>query len=239
MDRGSSINFRRSSALCGLLIGAPKRGLNRSQNETCQNYFHRNIAGFFISVSVHVGNLRNASGPEKNQWYDLVNKGTKSMKKLTSLSESHLTQLVERGYAIHQQLSLLTGEFKQIKDRLKTEGLARPGEHVPLADSESDGDQWIVQASRCECRIIFPGPRLKSEFDPTLRGFATMRNLAENHYDKLFREVTNVQIIDRDCFRAYAKSLLPAGTCHRLFELCSIPSEPKALWKARAGKSNR
>ena len=161
------------------------------------------------------------------------------MKKQVSQPESNLAQLVERGYAIHQQLNLLNEEFKQIKDRLKAEGLARPGEHVPLADSESDGDQWIVQASRCECRIIFPGPRLKSEFDPTLRGFATMKNLAGDHYEKLFREVTTVQIIDRDRFRAYGQSLLPAGACTRLFELCSTPSEPKALWKGRAGKSNR
>jgi hypothetical protein len=161
------------------------------------------------------------------------------MKKQITQPESNLTQLVERGYAIHQQLNLLNEEFKQIKDRLKAEGLARPGEHVPLADNESEGDQWIVQASRCECRIIFPGPRLKSEFDPTLRGFATMKNLAGDHYDKLFREVTSVQIIDRDRFRAYAQSLLPTGACTRLFELCSTPSEPKAVWKGRAGKSNR
>ena len=171
--------------------------------------------------------------------YDLANKGTKSMKKQITQPESNLTQLVERGYAIHQQLNLLNEEFKQIKDRLKAEGVARPGEHVPLADNESEGDQWIVQASRCECRIIFPGPRLKSEFDPTLRGFATMKNLAGDHYDKLFREVTTVQIIDRDRFRAYAQSLLPTGVCTRLFELCSTPSEPKALWKGRAKKSNR
>jgi len=104
------------------------------------------------------------------------------MKKQITQPEINLTQLVERGYAIYQQLNLLNEEFKQIKDRLKAEGLARPGEHVPLADSESDGDQWIVQASRCECRIIFPGPRLKSEFDPTLRGFATMKNLAGDHF---------------------------------------------------------
>jgi hypothetical protein len=115
------------------------------------------------------------------------------MKKQITQPESNLTQLVERGYAIHQQLNLLNEEFKQIKDRLKAEGVARPGEHVPLAD----------------------------------------------HYDKLFREVTTVQIIDRDRFRAYAQSLLPTGVCTRLFELCSTPSEPKALWKGRAKKSNR
>lgn len=160
------------------------------------------------------------------------------MKKQISQPESNLTQLVERGYAIHQQINLLNEEFKQIKDRLKTEGLARPGEHVPLADNESEGDQWIVQASRCECRIIFPGPRLKSDFDPSSRGFATVKKLAGKHYDQLFREITSVVISDRDRFRAYAKSLLPAETCVRLFDLCSTPSEPKALWKGRARKAN-
>ncbi|HUB68038.1 MAG TPA: hypothetical protein VL981_11190 [Candidatus Methylacidiphilales bacterium] len=161
------------------------------------------------------------------------------MKKQSSPSENNLTQLVERGYAIHQQLNLLNEEFKQIKDRLKTEAIARPAEHVPLEDSESEGDQWIVQAARCECRIVFPGPRLLAEFDPSARGFATMKKLAGNHFDQLFHDVTSVQIIDRDRFRAYAKSLLPAEVCTRLFEMCSTPSEPKALWKARARKSNR
>ena len=161
------------------------------------------------------------------------------MKNQISQPETNLTQLVERGYAIHQQLNLLNEEFKEIKDRLKAEGLARPSEHVPLADSESEGDQWIVQARRCECRIVFPGPRLNTEFDPTLRGFATMKKLAGRHFDQLFREVTVVEMIDRDRFRAYARSLLPAEACASLFELCSTPSEPKALWKGRAGKCNR
>jgi hypothetical protein len=66
-----------------------------------------------------------------------------------------------------------------------------------------------------------------------------MKSLAGQHYDKLFREVTNVQIIDRDRFRAYAKALLPAGACNRLFERCSTPCELKALWKGRPRKSNR
>jgi len=39
------------------------------------------------------------------------------MKKQLSQPETNLTQLVERGYAIHQQLNLLNEEFKQIKDK--------------------------------------------------------------------------------------------------------------------------
>ena len=65
-----------------------------------------------------------------------------------------------------------------------------------------------------------------------------MKKLAGNHYDQLFREITSVVISDRDRFRAYARSLLPAESCDRLFDLCSTPSEPKALWKARAKKTN-
>jgi hypothetical protein len=61
------------------------------------------------------------------------------MKTKSSNSKSHIPQLVERGFAIHQQLTLLNEEFKKIKDRLKDETSARPNEHLPLLEKDSEG----------------------------------------------------------------------------------------------------
>jgi hypothetical protein len=44
---------------------------------------------------------------------------TLSMKNKSSKNQRHIGKLVQRGFAIHQQLSLLNEEFKTIKDALK------------------------------------------------------------------------------------------------------------------------
>ena len=51
------------------------------------------------------------------------------MKTKTSKRQSQIPPLVERGFAIHQQLSVLNDEFKKIKERLKDEAAGRPAEH--------------------------------------------------------------------------------------------------------------
>ena len=43
------------------------------------------------------------------------------MKTKTPKTRKHITHLVDRGFAIHQQLLLLNEEFKKIKDSLKEE----------------------------------------------------------------------------------------------------------------------
>jgi hypothetical protein len=50
------------------------------------------------------------------------------MKTQTPLSKNHLTKLVERGFALQNQLLILQAEFTGIKDLLKAEALNRSTE---------------------------------------------------------------------------------------------------------------
>jgi hypothetical protein len=141
--------------------------------------------------------------------------------------------MVDRGFAIHQQLSVLNDEFKQIKDRLKNEAAARPAEHLPLVEKDSGGSQWIAVGNGCECRIVFPEAKINADFDPGESNFLTIRSLAGNHFKSLFREVTLFQPVDKKTFRGQVNKLLASKTARELLELCSGPSEPKAVWKTR------
>jgi hypothetical protein len=98
------------------------------------------------------------------------------MKTKSSKSKKHIPQLVERGFAIHQQLIILNEELKKIKEGLKTEAAAYPAEHLPLLEKDSEGSQWIAKGNGCECRIVFPDPKTKTEFDPCTSDFLTIRS---------------------------------------------------------------
>jgi hypothetical protein len=155
------------------------------------------------------------------------------MKTKPSKRQSQITQLVERGFAIHQQLSLLNDEFKKIKDRLKDEAAARPNEHLPLLEKDSEGSQWIVLSDDCECRIVFPDAKTKADFDPCTSDFLTIRSLAGDHFKSLFRKFTLFRPVEKKTFRGQVNNLLKPKAAEQLLEMCSSPSEPKAVWKAR------
>ncbi|MCE0498490.1 MAG: hypothetical protein LV481_11150 [Methylacidiphilales bacterium] len=161
------------------------------------------------------------------------------MKTKTSNRQNQIPQLVERGFAIHQQLTVLNDEFKKIKERLKDEAAARPTEHLPLLEKDSDGTQWIALGHGCECRIVFPEAKIKTDFDPSESDFLTVRSLAGNHFDSLFRKVTLFRPTERRTFRGQVNKLLPPKAAGQLLELCSSASEPKAVWKARPGMQPR
>jgi hypothetical protein len=154
-------------------------------------------------------------------------------KSKTSQGRTELVRLAERGFALHQQVLVLNEELKQIKDRLKAEAEARPGEHIPLDDKESEGSQWVIVGDGCECRIVFPEARLKSEFDPTKPEFKTIRFLAGDQFDSLFKSVILYRLADKKAFREQVHQLIDSSAASELLDLATIPSEPKALWKAR------
>ena len=158
------------------------------------------------------------------------------MKTKTSKRQSQIPQLVERGFAVHQQLTILNDEFKKIKERLKNEATARPAEHLPLLDKESDGTQWIVFGNGCECRIVFPDAKVKTEFDPCESEFLTIQSLAGDQFKSLFRKITLYRPIERKTFREQVNNLLAPKPARQLLELCFSASEPKTIWKARATK---
>ena len=155
------------------------------------------------------------------------------MKTKTSKCQSQIPPLVERGFAIHQQLSVLNDEFKKIKERLKDEAAGRPGEHLPLLEKDSEGTQWIALGNGCECRIVFAEAKIKTEFDPSEADFLTIRSLVGDHFKSLFRKVTLFRPTERKTFRAQVNKLLAPKAARQLLELCSSASEPKAVWKAR------
>ena len=155
------------------------------------------------------------------------------MKTKTSKHQSQIPQLVERCFAIHQQLTVLNDEFKKIKERLKDEAAARPAEHLPLLEKDSEGEQWIALGDGCECHIVFPESKIKTDFDPCESDFLTIRSLAGDHFTSLFRKVTLFRPTDRKAFRGQVNKLLAPKAVGQLLELCSSASEPKAVWKAR------
>lgn len=161
------------------------------------------------------------------------------MKTKSSKTQKHIPKLVERGFAIHQQLSLLNEEFKKIKEQLKSEAIVYSHEHFPLLEKESEGKQWIVRAKGCECRVVFPDPKTNAEFDPGASDFLTIRSLAGERFKSLFRRVTIYRPTDKKTFRAQVNSLLDAKCAAPLLELCSTPSEPKAVWKALPNNKKR
>jgi hypothetical protein len=160
------------------------------------------------------------------------NKGTQVKTKTTQL-KNPLQPLVDRGFEIYQQLLLLNEEFKQIKDRLKAEAEARPNEHIPLLDKDSIGDQWVSPGHGCECRIVFPGPQLKTDLDPLLPVFLTVKGLAGDHFSTLFRKVTTYEAREKKAFRGQVSNLLNPADAAAVLVACSAPSEPKAIFKAR------
>jgi hypothetical protein len=155
------------------------------------------------------------------------------MKTKTSNRQSQIPPLVERGFAIHQQLIILNEEFKKIKERLKDEAAAQPSEYLPLVEKDSDGVQWIALGEGCECRIVFPEAKVKTDFDPIESDFLTIRSLAGDHFQSLFRKVTLFRPTERKTFRGQVNKLLPPKAAGELLELCSSASEPKAVWKPR------
>ena len=149
--------------------------------------------------------------------------------------QNPIPRLVERGFAIHQQLVVLNEEFKQIKERLKMEAGSRPQERTPLLDKGSVGEQWVAKAADCECRIIFPASPLTTSFDPNEPRFTTIRTVAGKHFKALFRKVTTFEPRQKKNFRRHINSLLDKDDAKFLIELCSNLPEIKAVWKSRIG----
>jgi hypothetical protein len=156
------------------------------------------------------------------------------MKTESSPPKNHISQLVERGFALHQQISLLNDEFKTIKDELKAQAVASPGERVPLADKNSAGDQWIGRGAGCECHIVFPVPKVRTDLDPLQPEFKTIKLLSGDHFHSLFHRVVSYEPADKKTFRDDVGHLLTESAATQLLNLITSPSEPKAFWRALA-----
>ena len=158
---------------------------------------------------------------------------------LISHRKNRLQPLVDRGYAIHRQLVALNEEFKAIKDRLKAEALARPLDRVPLHDPKSEGVQWIVEGKKAECHIVFPNPRLRTDLELEHPTAVAIKSLSGDFFGALFRPVTYIEPIVREKLRENAAEFLPPAAVTQLLDLCTTPSEPKAIWKERGTQPTR
>jgi hypothetical protein len=158
---------------------------------------------------------------------------TKTSEHQKQKPQNQVTRLVERGYTILLDLTLLNEAFSTIKECLKEEAAARPTEHVDLLEKNSEGSQWIAYGCGCECRVVFPEAKLKADFDPQESDFLQIRSLAGDHFKSLFRKVTVYRPADRKTFRGQVKNLLAPKAATQLLELCTSASEPKVQWKAR------
>ena len=153
------------------------------------------------------------------------------MKTNTPLTKNQLAKLVERGFALQNHLVILHAEFGGIKDQLKAEALTRPGEHIPLSDKRSEGDQWIAKGKDCDCHIVFPSPKIKTCLDPLEPDFKTIKTLTDGHFHSLFHRVVSYEPQDKKTFRDDVSRLLAESAATQLLDLCTSPSEPKAVWK--------
>lgn len=153
------------------------------------------------------------------------------MKTHTPLSKIRLAKLVEHGFALQNQLVILHTAFASVKEQLKAEALNRPGEHIPLSDKSSEGDQWIATGIDCQCHIVFPAPKIKTDLDPLQPDFKTIKTLAGDHFHSLFHRVVSYEPQDKKTFRDDISRFLAESAATQLLDLCTSPSEPKAVWK--------
>jgi len=152
---------------------------------------------------------------------------------LLSHRKHKLQPLVDRGYAIHRQLTALNEEFKAIKDRLKAEALSRPLDRVPLTDTKSEGVQWIIEGKKGVCHIVFPNPRIKSDLELDHPNGQAIKSLTGDFFGALFRTSTYIEPVVKEKLREHAREFLPPASVEQLLDLCTAPSEPKAVWKER------
>ena len=155
----------------------------------------------------------------------------KTTSRLSSKPSSNVCKLVNRGYALHLQIAKLTEEFKTVKEQLKLEALDHPLDRVPLVRSVADGEAWVGRGEGCECRIVFPAPRLLSVLDETHVNFAAIRSITRGHFPALFQKLIVYELIDRTHFRDNVAKKFGELQSNQLLSLCSVPSEPKATWK--------
>jgi hypothetical protein len=93
-------------------------------------------------------------------------------------------------------------------------------------------DQWIATAKDCECRIVFPAPKIKTDLDPLEPDFKTIKVLTGDHFHSLFHRVVSYEPQDKKTFRDDVSRYLADSAATQLLDICTSPSEPKAVWKA-------
>jgi hypothetical protein len=88
---------------------------------------------------------------------------------------------------------------------------------------------------------VFPSPKIKTCLDPLEPDFKTIKVLAGDHFHSLFHRVVSYEPVDKKAFRDDVSRFLAESAATQLLDLCTSPSEPKAMWKScptpKKGKS--
>lgn len=149
-------------------------------------------------------------------------------------NEQELVKLINEGWHLHLKIKQLKTRFDEIKNLLRSEAGDRTAEHIALQTKRSHGRQWIMTGSACECRVVFPEPKLIGTVDPSSAEFAPLLKATGDHFDTLFKTVSLIAPRDKDNFKEAVRQVLPTKRAKQLLQLCTSQAEPRVGWKAKA-----
>ncbi len=148
---------------------------------------------------------------------------------LSSCDHLHDHLLVERGYALHLEITKLTEELQFIQKQLGKRAAACPLSWRPLAFDQG-GKEWVALGRGCEFHLLRPTPPLKSQIEATARQFSKIRELSAGAFSSLFRKITAIQIRHPETFRDQIATLFPQDKADRLIGLCSTHRKNEIIW---------
>lgn len=150
---------------------------------------------------------------------------------------------VDRGLAIVAEQKRLKEELDALETRLIKDALERPDEHVPLADEQREGRQFIARGTDVALPIVFTADKLVATF--TEEGAIAKRimdALPYPQFDRFYKKVVGYAMIPKDGqrFRVLAAELLgpeaPAfiKACRAVDKFGIPKSDEKIEWHAAA-----
>jgi hypothetical protein len=75
---------------------------------------------------------------------------------------SAIQTLIDRGLSLRKQIELLTADLERCEADIIH--LAKEGEHVPLADEDREGKQYLAHGSNVTVPVIFTADKLIASF---------------------------------------------------------------------------
>lgn len=155
------------------------------------------------------------------------------------MTRSQIAHMVKRGIRLARKLAQLETELKALDALLVGEAMARPGEHIALADPEREGTRWLAPGPRgTVVPIIITADKLIASVEKGGARHEMMQFLAEAELPKLYVEKPMLVRTERDGmkFRAMVREVLPKHALD-FIELCKdrdkdgVPkNDVKVMW---------
>jgi len=77
--------------------------------------------------------------------------------------------------------------------------------------------------NNCQCHIVFPAPKIKTDLDPLQPDFKTIKALTGDHFHSLFHRVVSYEPQDKKTFRDDVSRFLAESAATQLLDLCTSP----------------